>query len=114
MTQLSIDYVELAGGELATTRAFYEAAFGWSFTDYGGEYASFAGPDGDDAGGIYQSDVPVAPLPLLRTTDLDASLAAVEAAGGTVVEPSYAYPGGRRFIFTDPAGNRLGVYQPGG
>ena len=45
-------------------------------------------------------------------TNVDASLAAVEAAGGSVVEGPYDYPGGRRFIFGDPDGNVLGVYQP--
>ena len=40
-----IDYVELPGGDLAATKAFYASAFGWSFTDYGPEYASL-----DDAG----------------------------------------------------------------
>lgn len=115
MTQLFIDYIEFAAvGDVAAAKSFYEAAFGWRFTDYGETYSAFTGPDGsDDGGGLYPSETPVAPLPLLRSTDLDASLAAVEAAGGTIVEPPYAYPGGRRFLFTDPAGNRLGVYQPG-
>ena len=36
-----IDYVELPGGELIPTTRFYEAAFGWTFTDYGPEYAAF-------------------------------------------------------------------------
>lgn len=113
MTKLFIDYVELAVGDLPAARAFYESAFGWSFNDYGGVYAGFVGPDGtDEAGGMYASEAPVAPLPLLRTSDLDAAVTAVEEAGGTVVEPPYDYPGGRRFLFTDPGGNRLGVYEP--
>ena len=40
-----IDYIELPGGDLAVTKAFYSAAFGWGFTDYGPSYASF-----EDAG----------------------------------------------------------------
>ena len=36
--------------------------------------------------------------------------AAVEAAGGTVVQGPYPYPGGQRFHFTDPNGVELGVY----
>ena len=35
-----IDYVELPGGDLPATKEFYAIAFGWSFTDYGPEYAS--------------------------------------------------------------------------
>ncbi|MGH3353785.1 MAG: VOC family protein [Nocardioides sp.] len=76
-------------------------------------YAGIVSPDGkDESGGMYPSETPVAPLPLIRTSDLEAAVAAVEKAGGTIAEPPYDYPGGRRFIFTDPAGNRLGVYQP--
>jgi uncharacterized protein len=34
-------------------------------------------------------------------------LSAVTAAGGTIVDPISAFPGGRRFRFADPAGNEL-------
>jgi predicted enzyme related to lactoylglutathione lyase len=47
---------------------------------------------------------------LLFSEDLDATVAAVEDAGGTIVAGPYAFPGGRRFEFTDPSGNRLGVF----
>ena len=36
-----VDYVELPGGELPATKAFYASAFGWAFTDYGPTYAAF-------------------------------------------------------------------------
>ncbi len=52
-----------------------------------------------------------APWCSLESDDVDASLDAVRAAGGAIVEPLEPYPGGRRFTFTDPAGNWLGVYQ---
>jgi uncharacterized protein len=52
-------------------------------------------------------------LPLVRTADLEATLAAVLGAGGTVVEEPYAFPGGRRFTCADPDGVVLGVYEPG-
>ena len=54
-----VDYVELPGADLSATKAFYAAAFGWTFTDYGPSYAAFnegldGGFDADDAG---ESDV---------------------------------------------------------
>jgi predicted enzyme related to lactoylglutathione lyase len=49
---------------------------------------------------------------LARTDDTDASLASVLAAGGRIVVELNEYPGGRRFMFADPWGNILGVYQP--
>jgi predicted enzyme related to lactoylglutathione lyase len=30
-----IDYIEWPAGDLPATKAFYTAAFGWSFVDYG-------------------------------------------------------------------------------
>ena len=47
---------------------------------------------------------------LLFSADLDATVASVLAAGGTVVNGPYDFPGGRRFHFQDPAGNELGVW----
>lgn len=42
----------------------------------------------------------------------DGYAAAVEAPEGSVLEAPSDYPGGRRFFFADPSGNKLGVYQP--
>ena len=106
-----LDYLELpaTGGTLDRVKAFYSAAFAWSFTDYGPTYSAFS--EGLDGG--FQADggeAPAKPLPVLYSDDLEATLAAVEAAGGTIARPIYAFPGGRRFEFTDPAGNRLAVW----
>ncbi len=49
---------------------------------------------------------------ILYSDDLDASVAAVEAAGGTITEGPYEFPGGRRFLFTDNSGNQLAVWTP--
>jgi predicted enzyme related to lactoylglutathione lyase len=35
----------------------------------------------------------------------------VEAAGGTIVKPAFAFPGGRRFHYTDPDGYELAVWS---
>ncbi len=104
-----IDYVEMAGGDLPRQKAFYHDAFGWAFTDYGPEYAAF------DAGleGGFRSDAEASPKPLviLYAQDLEAMAARVAASGGRIVRPIYAFPGGRRFHFTDPAGNELAVWS---
>jgi uncharacterized protein len=47
---------------------------------------------------------------LLYSTDLNRSVEAVKNAGGQVVNGPYEFPGGRRFHFTDPSGNELGVW----
>ena len=50
---------------------------------------------------------------MLYSDDLEATADAVTKGGGTIVEPIAPYPGGHRFEFTDPDGNRLGVHTEG-
>jgi predicted enzyme related to lactoylglutathione lyase len=110
-----IDYFEISVSDVAGAKRFYSEAFGWSFNDYGDDYAGIKSPEGDaEVGGLAagRGAGPGGVLVLVYSEDLDASVAAVEAAGGSVLEPPYAYPGGRRFFFADPSGNKLGVYQP--
>jgi predicted enzyme related to lactoylglutathione lyase len=106
-----LDYLELsaAGGTLDSVKAFYSAAFGWTFTDYGPTYSAFE--EGLD-GGFHSdsSQVLPKPLPVLYSEDIEATLAEVESAGGRIAKPIYSFPGGRRFHFLDPAGNELAVW----
>lgn len=105
-----IDYVELPGGDLAAVKSFYGQAFGWTFTDYGPTYAAFN--EGLDGG--FHTDDPDAiskPLVILYATNLEAMDAKVRAAGGVITKPIFEFPGGRRFHFTDPAGNELAVWS---
>lgn len=104
-----IDYVEFPGTDLAATKAFYGAAFGWKFTDYGPDYIAFE-DEGTD-GGFNAEDGRTKPLVILYAQDLEAMLAKVEAAGGTITREILSFPGGRRFHFQDPSGNELGVWS---
>lgn len=110
----AIDYIELPAPDVAAAKRFYGAAFGWEFTDYSPGYAGIKGADGEEFGGFNGAAAPQSgpsgPLVLLWSEDLEATLAAVEQAGGEVVQPILAFPGGRRFHFADPAGNHLGVW----
>lgn len=109
----AISYIEFGVTDLAATKAFYEAAFGWEFNDYGPAYSGIKSPDGEgEVGGLNPGLEPsgAGPLVLLFSTDLDATVKAVQHAGGSITAPPYEFPGGRRFEFLDPSGNRLGVY----
>ena len=113
----TIDYIELPVTDLAAAQEFYRAAFGWEFVSYGDGYAGIrtaAEAPGDEAGGLRLSEsgeiARGGSFVLMYSDDLDATLAAVAAAGGAVVDGPYAFPGGRRFHFTDPSGNELGVW----
>ncbi len=107
-----IDYVELPGGDMPATKAFYAAAFGWGFTDYGPDYAAFN--EGLDGGfQARQEDAVEKPLVILYAHDLEAMAARVSTAGGVITRSIFSFPGGRRFHFTDPAGNELALWSEG-
>lgn len=107
-----INYIELPVTDMAASKAFYASAFGWSYVDYGPTYASFEGA-GIDGGMDAASDRKPSKngaLVVLHTKDLEVAQAAVEVAGGKITVPIFAFPGGRRFHFTDPSGNELAVW----
>ena len=106
-----LDYLELpaTGGTLDHMKAFYAAAFSWTFTDYGPTYAAFnegleGGFQGDSAEAVTK------PLPVLYSKNLEETAEAVVTAGGKIVRPIFSFPGGRRFHVLDPAGNELAVW----
>ena len=114
--QHHINYIEFACTNLEAAKKFYETVFGWSFVDYGPDYASFtAGSAGIDGGFYRATSIPAqaktAPLIVLYSADLKATEAAVVAAGGAIAVPPFEFPGGRRFHFSDGAGNVLAVWS---
>ena len=108
-----LNYLELPVADTARAKAFYEAAFGWDFTDFGPTYAATMSGDTDIGFQADADEKTAAALPVIEVDDLHAALAAVEAAGGTVTKPIFAFPGGRRFHFRDPHGHELAAVRPG-
>lgn len=104
-----IDYLEFPSQNAATTRSFFERAFGWSFTNYGPSYEGIndAGIDAGIDGGDGRVSVPLA---VIRTQDLEQAEKNVVAAGGVITRPAFDFPGGRRFHFREPGGNELAVW----
>ena len=111
-THHAIDYVEFTVRDLGAAKRFYAAAFGWQFNDYGPAYAGIKGLDGE-VGGLYETAElrRGGPLVILYSDDLEKTLEAVRAAGGKIVREPFSFPGGRRFQFTDPSDNELGVWS---
>ena len=106
-----IDNIEFGVADIARSRTFYGAAFGWSFTDYGPTYCEFS--DGRLTGGL-TTQTPVragGPLVILYVDDLADMQRRLEALGAPIVKPIFAFPGGRRFHFTDPDGYELAVWS---
>ncbi|AMV30464.1 Glyoxalase-like domain protein [Pirellula sp. SH-Sr6A] len=109
-----LDYVELPSSDLPSTKAFFEKAFGWTFVDYGPDYTSFS--DQGLNGGFFHSDQCSstshgAALLVFFSDNLERTLAKVVDAGGTIVKPTFSFPGGRRFHFTEPCGSEFAVWS---
>ncbi|MCB1999636.1 MAG: VOC family protein [Rhodoferax sp.] len=108
-----INYVEFPARDLAQSKAFFAAAFGWSFVDYGPDYAAFSDQGLD--GGFYRSELQAttasgSALLVFFSQALEETQARVERAGGRIVKPIFTFPGGRRFHFVEPSGNEFAVW----
>jgi uncharacterized protein len=111
-----INYIEFSTSSIANTKTFYSKVFGWEFQDWGGDYVSFSSESGGIDGGFRKGPDPAntgesAPLIVLYSADLKATEEAIVAAGGAIVVPTFEFPGGRRFHFSDGAGNVLAVWS---
>lgn len=111
MTNNHIDYIEFKAQDLEKIKAFYSRVFGWTFTDYGPTYTSFA--ESGIYGGFETTEEPIinGALIVLYHSDLESSQADVEKAGGAITKSIFSFPGGRRFHFKDPSGNELAVWS---
>ena len=110
----TIDYIETPSRDLAKTKKFFSALFGWSFVDYGPDYASF--DDGRMTGGFFSSEKNAsvdsgAPLIVLYHRELEKTHAKVVNLGGEITKEIFQFPGGRRFHFREPGGGEFAVWS---
>lgn len=114
MEHEKLNYVEFASANIAETKAFFEQVFSWKFTDYGDEYTAFSDQGLD--GGFYHA--PLASesekggaLLVFYSERLDETLDKIREAGGSITKPTFEFPGGKRFHFTEPCGNEFAVWS---
>jgi predicted enzyme related to lactoylglutathione lyase len=107
-----ICFVELPAQATEPGKRFYAAAFGFEMTDFGPTYACTMSGDVDLGLQADRAEATRAPLPVIQVELLEATEAAVRKAGGRITKAIFSFPGGRRFHFTDPAGNELAAMQP--
>ena len=110
----TIDYIEMASRHLAETKKFFSALLGWSFQDYGPDYASF--DDGRMIGGFFASGKTAgvdagAPLVVFYHPELEKMLGEVKKLGGEVIRGIFTLPGGRRFHFREPGGGKFAIWS---
>lgn len=111
MTDSHINYIEFKAHNLEKTKTFYNAAFGWTFTDYGPTYVAFE--DSGVAGGFEHTEDAIVNgvLVVLYHQNLETLMTKIIDAGGKIVLEIFSFPGGKRFHFTDPSGNELAVWS---
>lgn len=111
-----INYIEFTTTSTEGAKKFYSTVFGWSFKDWGPDYidcnaASSGIAIGFAKGAAVQEQPKSAPLAVIYSADLKATEEAIVAAGGEIVVPTFEFPGGRRFHFSDGLGNVLAVWS---
>jgi uncharacterized protein len=111
MPILKIVYIELPAQQLAASKTFYANLFGWTLQDYGPTYAAFSDSGTDGGLNADPTERTNHPLPVIESEDLEQTEQNILKAGGKITLPIFSFPGGRRFHFTDPAGNELSVMQ---
>jgi len=109
-----INYVELPSKNLEETKRFFTQAFGWEFQDFGPEYTAFSNQGLD--GGFFKANLSSstntgAALIVFYSKNIEETQAKIKAAGGTIIKPIFSFPGGRRFHFSEPAGNEFAVWS---
>jgi predicted enzyme related to lactoylglutathione lyase len=110
----TIDYIEMPSRDLAATKKFFAALFGWSFVDYGPDYAAF--DDGRMAGGFFASEKTAdvdasAPLVVFYYGELEKTKTKVVDLGGEITKEIFEFPGGRRFHFREPGGGEFAIWS---
>ena len=110
----TIDYIETPSRNLAATKKFFTALFGWSFVDYGPDYASF--DDGRMAGGFFSSEKTAgvdagAALIVFYQPELEKTCGRVVDLGGEITKEIFEFPGGRRFHFREPGGGEFAIWS---
>jgi predicted enzyme related to lactoylglutathione lyase len=110
-----ICYVELPSTDAARSAEFYQRVFGWNVRKRGDGNLSFD----DTVGGVSGTWVhgrPPAETPGLllyvMVESVDATVDAVVANGGEIVQPVGADAPEITARFRDPGGNVIGLYQP--
>ncbi|MEV1019581.1 VOC family protein [Streptomyces sp. NPDC050264] len=113
------NWLDLGTPDLDGAISFYRGVFGWQFQAGGAEtggYGMFRVDGKTVAGGMTVSAEQGTPAwtVYFRSTDADATVKAVEQAGGTVfLQPMDVLDQGRMAIVADPAGAAFGIWQPG-
>ncbi|MGH2453292.1 MAG: VOC family protein [bacterium] len=108
-------HVEIPTRDLKRAKNFYGKVFGWTFQDWGKDYALFTPPGGGVGGGLNKVKV-VSKRPVVQAyidvRDIDAKLKEIRQARGKVLTPKAEIDGqGWWASFADPQGVVLFLWE---
>ena len=109
-----ICYVELPATDVPRSVAFYQAVFGWTIRRRGDGQPAFDDSAGEVSGSWVVGRPPSQKPGLLlyiMVDDIAATIEAVIAHGGKLVQPVGADAPEITARFSDPEGNIIGLYQ---
>ena len=109
-----ICYIEMPSTDVARSADFYRKVFGWNVRQRGDGHSAFDDTTGQVSGSWVVGRPPSSQPGLLIYIMVDsvaASLDAVVANGGEIVQPIGADAPEITARFRDPAGNVIGLYQ---
>jgi predicted enzyme related to lactoylglutathione lyase len=113
-----ICYVEIPAIDVEASAAFYEAVFGWRLRKRGDGATAFDDTIGEVSGTWVTGRQPASDPGLLlyvMVDDAEATVEAIVAHGGELVQPIGGDAPEITARFRDPGGNVIGIYQePGG
>lgn len=102
-----IVFFDIAGPDAETLRIFYSEVFAFEFDAQGG----FEAPAAPPLGAAIRQD-PAEMRLYFGVPDVSATLAQIEALGGSIDAPRFEVPGQFALgLFRDPAGNPLGLVE---
>lgn len=109
-----ICYIEIPTADIARSSSFYHALFGWSIRRRGDGATAFDDAIGE-VSGAWVTGRPVSSSPglliYIMVDSVAATVDAVVAHGGRIVQPIGADAPEITARFADPDGNVLGLYQ---
>jgi predicted enzyme related to lactoylglutathione lyase len=110
-----ICYVEVPATDIARSSEFYKNVFGWNIRKRGDGNIAFDDTVGEVSGSFVLGRQPSSGKPGLllyvMVDSVTATLDAIVASGGKIVQPIGADAPEITARFCDPAGNVIGLYQ---
>lgn len=108
-----ICYVEIPATDAALSSSFYQKVFGWNIRKRGDGALSFDDSTGEVSGSWVRGRPPQSPglVVYIMVNSVAATVDAIVANGGKIVQPIGVDAPEITARFSDPAGNVIGLYQ---